>query len=204
VVVCGSIGTGKSSVAAELALRTGGVVIASDRVRKHLAGLEPAEPRGKATEEASWGTGLYREEARAAVYRALLERAEPVLASRRLVILDATYASRRWRGELRRWAEIHRLDPFLVEVTCLLELARARLAERAARGRDPSDAGPELVEPSAARFEPPEEWPEARRARIDTSAVDWPRQVAELAQQLPGYVTPGHSGRDALSQRVVH
>ena len=46
VLVGGIVGTGKSTAAAELADAAGAVVIASDRVRKRLAGLAPTERSG--------------------------------------------------------------------------------------------------------------------------------------------------------------
>ena len=96
--MAGIVGTGKSSVAHALADATGGVVIASDRVRKRQAGLE-ATARGHAE--------IYTEERTRATYAGLLERAEPVVRSGRVAILDATYARASLRDELRAWASSH-------------------------------------------------------------------------------------------------
>ena len=66
VLVGGAPGTGKSTVAAELADRLGLVLLGSDRVRKELAGLDPATPAGS-----TYGTGIYA----ARAHRADLRRA---------------------------------------------------------------------------------------------------------------------------------
>ena len=171
----GSSAAGKSSVAQALADATGGVVIASDRVRKTQAGL-PARARGHAE--------LYTEERTEATYAGLLERAAPVVLSGRVAILDATYAHASFRRELRAWAADHALRAFLVEASCPEPIARARLAARAREGRDPSDAGPELYASSAAGYEPPDEFPVAARALVRTDDPHWRASVADVAKRF--------------------
>jgi predicted kinase len=174
IATCGSIGTGKSSAAAELADGCAGVVVATDRVRK------AARPQERVT--APWGEGQYSPGARAAVYGAVLERAEPVVRSGRTAVLDATWSSAAQRAELCRWGEALGIDVWLLELVCPAAEVRRRLERRAAAGHDPSDAGPELLDHSRASFEPPEEWPADRRARVDTSAPDWRARVRALAK----------------------
>ena len=89
VLVGGIVGTGKSTAAAELAEALGGVVIASDRVRKRQANLAPT-----AHASAGLDSGLYDPTRRERVYAGLLERAAPVLASGRSALLDATCVAR--------------------------------------------------------------------------------------------------------------
>jgi hypothetical protein len=152
------------------------VPIASDRTRKLGAGLAPT-----ARTEAGVDQGLYTEARREAVYADLLERAAPVADSGRLAILDASFARRRQRDEARAWAVRRGIEARLVEVRCPREVALERLRRRAARGSDPSDVGPEFLDVSLARFEPPEEWPPERRFAIDTSETGWePRLEACL------------------------
>ena len=171
VAVCGVVGSGKSTVAQALADAADGVVISSDRVRKRQAAL-PATARGHVE--------LYTEERTARTYSGMLARAEPVVCSGRLAILDATYARAALRAELRRWAAERGLRAFLVETVCAPSVALARLAARAREGRDPSDAGPELYAQSEARFEPPLEWPAAARARITTDSPTWSADATQL------------------------
>jgi aminoglycoside phosphotransferase family enzyme/predicted kinase len=178
-LVCGSVGTGKSSVAQALADACGGVVISSDRTRKALAGL-PATARAAARHE----QGLYAPAVTERVYAELLARALPVAGSGRLAILDATFARRAQRDAARALAAEHDWPCALVEVTCDEAVVRERLRERAARGDDPSDAGPELVGPSRAGFEPIVEWPERSRARLSTNEGGWHSGIAALCAGL--------------------
>ena len=158
VVVCGTVGVGKSTVAEEIASGSDGVVISSDRVRKRLAGMAPNE-RG----DSKLDTGLYAPDKKDAVYRGLLERAAPIVESGRVAILDATFSRAADRAAVLAWAFEHRAEALLVRVQCDEQLVLSRLAKRSERGDDPSDAGPELVAPSRDRFEEPIEWPDKDR-----------------------------------------
>lgn len=186
VATCGPIGTGKSSVARELVRRLRGVRIASDPLRKRLAGLSPEARAG-----AEFGRGIYTPEWSCRVYRGLVERARPVVESGRVAVLDATFATRRRREELRRALEELDVPGILVEIRCPREVALARLVRRQAEGRDPSDAGPELFEKSAAAFEEPREWPTGSRAVVDTSAPDWRERAGELAERIASLLSGG-------------
>ena len=163
VVTCGTVGSGKSTVARRLAAAGGGIPIVSDRVRKHRAGIAAAARRGDDVDR-----GMYAPEERAAVYRGLLERAAPVVASGRTAILDASFASRAERDRARRWARDHGVSARLVEVRCAPDEAERRLAARVRAGRDASDAGPAFLATHVARFEAPDEWPAADREVVWT------------------------------------
>jgi aminoglycoside phosphotransferase family enzyme/predicted kinase/CBS domain-containing protein len=178
VVMCGSVGSGKSSAAEILADMLEGVVISSDWTRKHLAGLDPT--RSKAlTRDA-----LYEDRHKERVYRALLERARPVVDSGRTAILDATFGRQAERNRALAWAREVGVQASLVEVECAPAVARERLLRREAQGRDPSDAGPDLLDRSRQAYEPPDEWPQGRRWRLLTDESDWPAQAARIAARL--------------------
>jgi aminoglycoside phosphotransferase family enzyme/predicted kinase len=181
VLVGGSVGTGKSSVASALAEATPAVVLASDRVRKALAGLAP-EAHAPAEPDA----GLYAPASRERTYRALLERAEPALASGRLVVLDATWSRRAERDAARSLARRLGAAAWLVRVDCAEATARERVAGRAARGADPSDAGPERVGPSRREFEPVTEWPRETCLELATDAPDWRARLPSLVSRIRG------------------
>jgi hypothetical protein len=176
VLVSGVVGTGKSTVAAGLADLQGGVVIASDRVRKRLLGAPPTARVG-----GGWQRGAYSAEHTERTYAGLLARARPVLASGRSAILDATFSNRARRSDAARLAREQGVAALLVEVCCAPSVARERLARRAAAGSDPSDAGPEHHAASAREFEGLEEWPEGSRARIYTDRDDWRATLPRLA-----------------------
>jgi hypothetical protein len=175
VLVGGSVGTGKSTLAASLADALGAAVVSSDRVRKQRLGL-PAAARADLS--------AYTPEARAGVYAALLERAEAVVASGRVAILDATFGSRIEREVVRKRASVWRIPVWFVEARCAPEVARERLVRRRQAGGDPSDAGPELEAASRAGFEPLDEWPEALRAGLRTDDPEWPRALEDVVRRI--------------------
>jgi aminoglycoside phosphotransferase family enzyme/predicted kinase len=173
ILMCGTVGCGKSSVARELARNGRGVPIVSDRVRKVLAGL-PAIGRSEISAKSETFTldvdqGIYEHDQTERVYRALLERAAPVLDGGRTAILDASFSRRVHREAARNWAMDRGVPIRLIEVCCDPQIAAKRLAVREREGADPSDAGPEFLPISRSRFESPDEWPESDRERIWTS-----------------------------------
>lgn len=168
VLTCGTVGSGKSSVARARAWDQGAVLISSDRLRKRLAGMEASDHPDHEVD-----AGLYAPERREAIYEAMLERAASVVESGRTAILDASFTRRADRDRARAWAEAHGVPVRLVEVRCDPEIARERLAARQRAGADPSDAGPDFLPISLARFEPPDEWPDDRLEVVRTDeAVD--------------------------------
>jgi len=175
VLTCGTIGTGKSTVAELLADLTGGVVISSDRVRRDAVARTGEQP---------YGQGRYSDAARAAVYQRLLAEARHVVLSGRTAILDATWSRRAWRDTAAAWARDNARDCMLVEIVAPRDEVIARLASRAAEGNDASEAGPGLFDAIRAEFEKPDEWPTDRRARIDTSLPNWSEQVETEARRL--------------------
>jgi aminoglycoside phosphotransferase family enzyme/predicted kinase len=177
VLVGGSVGTGKSSVARALSDQCPSLVIASDRLRKRRAGLVPEDA-------APEGAVLYEPDRIDDTYRALLDRAAPALASGRQVLLDATWSARRHRADALSLAASLGASAWFVRVDCEEATARARVAERRLRRHDASDAGPERVAKSRASFEAPDEWPEASRLTFSTEAEDWPRQLRALGARL--------------------
>ena len=178
VLTCGTVGSGKSTVARALAAAVQGAIISSDRTRKRLAGLDASDHRHTG---AAPDVGLYSVERTAEVYAALLERAEPVIASGRVAVLDASYAARRHRDVAREWARRAGIHCVLLEVRCGESEARRRLAERERDGQDVSDAGPAFLKTSLARFEAPLEWPDADRELIESDASNWRDVVREIS-----------------------
>jgi hypothetical protein len=177
VLVGGAVGTGKSTVAGALADELEGVVIASDRVRKKMAGLPASQHVSARVDE-----GLYAPDAIERVYQAVLERARLVVESGRAAILDATFGSRHHRAMAADLAQALGVPYCFVEVRCSPEIARERLAHRQAEGTDPSDAEAEFHATSVARFEPVTG--EGHLEVIRTDAEGWRAAVHELSGRM--------------------
>lgn len=165
IVVCGLMGTGKTSLASALGERLDAEVISSDLVRKTSRGLSVTE---RVLEP--WGQGLYAESAVERTYQDLLNAARPKLASGGLVILDASYRNDAWRAAARNLARQAGASFALVECRAPDAVARRRMQARLAEGKDASDARWELYQRHKASFEPVRGIPRAEHLVVDTSA----------------------------------
>jgi aminoglycoside phosphotransferase family enzyme/predicted kinase len=154
VVVGGLPGTGKSTLAAGLAERTGWLVLRSDEVRKDLAGVSHSARAG-----GRLGAGIYDEASTEATYHELLARAQAALEMGESVVVDASWSRASWRSAAVRVADDSASD--LVELRCEAPAAVAapRIETRQALGADASDATAEIAATMSARFEA---WPSAR------------------------------------------
>ena len=92
VLVGGLPGTGKSSLAAELATRKGFQVIRSDVVRKELAGLPADAPTPEPLR-----AKLYALDFHTRTYAECLRRAEQALFEGKRIVVDATFREEHWR-----------------------------------------------------------------------------------------------------------
>ena len=160
ILVGGLPGSGKSTIAAAMAERIGADCVASDVLRKELAGAEPGERLTAAV-----GAGVYNTGMTDLTYRELLVRAERQLRGGRSVVLDATFG----RGADRRQAAALALAVggvlVAAECRCPVKVARQRLASRKRPGyTGPSDAGWDVYRAMRRTFAP---WPGA--VRVDTT-----------------------------------
>jgi aminoglycoside phosphotransferase family enzyme/predicted kinase len=185
VVMCGLIGSGKSTAAEHLAERLSGVIVSSDWLRRQLASLDII---GGDRDDSD--RNLYSDAMRARVYDAMREAAQPVLESGRVVILDATHGSREVRWSVTGWASRLGVTPVLVETRASPAVTAQRLRARAAAGQDASEAGPELYDRAVASFERPDEWMAEHRFAISTDTERWHQEVASLADHLKARQPP--------------
>lgn len=169
VLVGGAPGTGKSTLAAGLAEALGATIVRSDVVRKEMAGIDPSESAA-----AGLGEGLYDARSKEAVYRAVSDRAAELVRHGETVVLDASWGNEAHREIARKIAGETSTD--VVELRCVLDpdVAAERIAERAHRGGDPSDADESIARAMAAAAEP---WPSA--VEVETSPS--PDRVVESA-----------------------
>lgn len=150
LITCGLSGSGKTTAARQAATALGGVIVRSDAVRKHLAGVALDTDAS-----APFGQGIYNPQLGARTYQTLLDHAHAIVDAGRWAILDATYSGRAARAAAAQLAR-ERGVPFAI-VHCQAErgeLAR-RLRQRAAENSDISDAGAAILDEQTHRFEVP-------------------------------------------------
>lgn len=140
VAVGGFSGTGKSTIAKELAGRIGGAVgavhLRTDIIRKRMFDVGPLD---RLPEEA------YRPEAGARVYREMLHLAGTVLDAGMSTVLDAVFARERERNDAAEVAAERNLPFTGLWLEAPAALLEARVAARETRGDDPSDAGVDVL-----------------------------------------------------------
>jgi hypothetical protein len=173
LVLCGVSGTGKTTVAQELAAVSGWEHLSSDVTRKRLSGLEPTE-RG--------GAELYSRTRTIETYRELGTSAAARLERDRGVIVDATFHLLEERDAFR--TGLGDRGPLLfVECRAPEALLLARIRERALQSDRVSDADADVLERQLAEFEPLDEVPRRWRADLQTEA-----QPADLVADLEAIV----------------
>lgn len=181
LLVGGAPGTGKTTMASELATALEAMTLGSDELRKDLVGQDH-----QTHEVAQPDEGIYRPEITDRTYTELLYQAGQLLAQGESVVLDASWADEARRRSARSLAL--ELGATTIECECTLDptRAQARIAARMAEGHDASDASPELSKVLRARREP---WPKAT-----TIATDEPPPLAlqRLIDRSP-----------ALARRVI-
>jgi aminoglycoside phosphotransferase family enzyme/predicted kinase len=149
VIACAGLsGTGKTTLAADLARTTGFSLLGTDTLRKRRAGLAPETPAG-----APYGAGLYTEEARGATYAALFAEVETALEADQGVIVDATFIRRADRACLAEAARRQRRPCLFLVCQADEEVVRARLAARE-EGHSVSDARWDVYVAQRELYEP--------------------------------------------------
>ncbi len=144
-IACGLPGTGKTHVCEELAHQSGWTYVASDRVRKTLAGvaLHEAAPQSAYTPEFS-----------AKTYAELREQAKATLSSGP-VIIDANFRSRESRSAMIALAADSSIPVHLLWFQAPEKVIEERLLHRAHRNPSASDADLTVYRALKGSFEAP-------------------------------------------------
>ncbi len=166
VIVGGSPGTGKSTLADVIGMKFDWAVESSDLVRHDLLGVPFGESVGQSL--AARGRDAYAPDEKMAVYEELLKRGRDMLRTGESVIMDATWASSTWRERARELAA--EFNCGIVEIRCVAPKAeiQQRLIEREELSASNSDANWAVAEQIDKSFDP---WDEA--STVDTSGSDW-------------------------------
>ncbi|MCX6399333.1 MAG: AAA family ATPase [Propionibacteriales bacterium] len=175
VLVGGAPGCGKSTLAGAVADRLGMVVISSDRVRKEMAGIDPA-----ASAAAPVSQGIYDGEHTAATYRELLHRAEMLVRRGESVVLDASWTRADDRERAASMAGGLSVD--VVELRCDVDPATA--AARIRTRTDISDADQRVADALRRRADP---WPSSHDIDTGRPVVE----CCDLACEHVGATTTG-------------
>ena len=186
VMIGGLMGTGKSTLALALQQALGWELFSSDAVRKHLAEVDPAEPRADA-----FGQGLYNSEWTRRTYDGLRAEMSAALSKGRSVLLDASFVHRSDRLSIAEEATARGADVLFVECLCPREVALERLAQRWKRRLEK----PELLsrEASLASDGRPDLYSAQCAGRQAFLADEEPGiKHVEVATSLPLSVTIGH------------
>jgi aminoglycoside phosphotransferase family enzyme/predicted kinase len=168
LVIMGRVGTGKTSIARQLAAELKWPVFSSDEIRKMLAGVPltqrtPRELRDK----------LYSEQMTQETYKKLVEDGLGELTAHDGAILDATFSSRTNRDFLREQCAKANVRLQAVELDADLATIEDRLRERDKTAGEVSDARLEDFEKLIATYERPSELaPDLMRISATGTLVD--------------------------------
>jgi aminoglycoside phosphotransferase family enzyme/predicted kinase len=170
----GVSGSGKTTATDGLLEQAGAVRVRSDIERKRLHGLDPLARSGS-----SVGAGIYTPQATAATYARLEQLAQIILTHGYSVVVDAAFLKRAEREPFRAFAERSRVPLTILGFDAPDSVLRQRVAQRAARGGDASEAGVVVLERQLAAREPP-----AAEEIPFTLKIDSTRPVAGAWQAL--------------------
>ncbi len=136
IIMSGLPGTGKTSVAKELAGHLGAERLSTDELRRKIDKNQD-----------------YSEQHKRSVYAVLMEKAEKILEQRKSVILDGTFFKRDLRQRAEKLARKHGESFFLVEVVCPENIVKRRIEDRYQAGTDASEADYKVYKMMKKQFE---------------------------------------------------
>lgn len=179
LITSGLSGSGKTTIARDLAQEIGAIHIRSDIERKRLYEL-PADART----DSELDSGIYSAAASAATYARLAGVAGQALAAGLSVIVDAAFLSAENRRQFRELARRHDA-PFAI-VSCEADetTLRARIVERAEHGRDASEADLAVLSRQIETADPFSQDESTALLRVDTRSRHDAGQLAARLREL--------------------
>ena len=176
LLMMGLSGSGKTTVAREIAGLTGAVHVRSDVERKRLCSLDPL-----ADARAAPGAGIYSRETTAATYDALLAAAQAALAGGLTIIVDATFLAHAQRQRFAELAAACDAPSRILHCTAAESTLRERVRQRAQARGDASDADESVLDRQLATADALSAAEEAAALTIDTgSALDYDAIVSRI------------------------
>ena len=175
IVVSGLMGTGKSTLAANLADTLGANLIQTDQLRR--------EKYGASVQKSDYGEGLYRQEYRNNVYRDMFRVGDQLLGRGASVILDGTFSAQWTRNAAEELAKKHNADFLRVRCECPPEIAIRRIEQRRQTNESTSEAHRDLYDRQAA------EWEDDSRLSPALLIVDSRQSLNQQTQSILGQIT---------------
>lgn len=175
VLMCGLSGTGKTTVARELAANLGAIHLRSDVERKRLYGLHMTESSH------ADNIDIYTTAASERTFSRLEELATASVETGRCAVVDATFIGRRLRRRFTSLAERLKVPWTIVECTASEQAVRRRLEDR--RG-DASEAGIQQYLDQRRHFDAFD-----RNERGHLVSVDTEREPVGLAERVHRQLT---------------
>ncbi len=153
VVGCGLMGSGKSTISSGLTEFVDIELLSSDRIRKELAGMAPADPHHVAFGEDIY-SGLNTEN----TYSTMHARALELLEKGQSVFLDASYMDPEMRADAAEVARKAGARFLLLYMKGNEDTLRSRLRDRVKKAGEISDGREEILAEQMAAFVPPHEF----------------------------------------------
>ena len=149
VLVAGLSGSGKSTVARELASALSGVQVRADVIRKKLHAGVLNNPKK-----------LYTKQATGRTYEQLARIADNLLSQNMTVIVDATFLSQDHVNLFGKLAQAHKIDLKVLQCEAPVTVLTQRIEMRAKSATDPSDATVAVLKAQIERLNiHPISWP---------------------------------------------
>ena len=151
MITCGLSGSGKTTAALKAAEQLGAIVVRSDAVRKHLAGISLQQRI-----DTGFAQGIYHPDMTRRTYSTMLQHARAIAATGRWVILDATYPTAEYRSAVEDAARAMNLPFVILYCSAPRDELERRLATRHAQGSDISDATDTILDEQTQHFHVPD------------------------------------------------
>ncbi len=166
LITCGLMGSGKSSLASGLSELMNIQIISTDRVRKELAGIDPAVSR-----HVPFSEDIYSEQFTDRTYGELFSRADRRLTEGRTVLLDGSFTDHVRRKQALEIARDIGARFLVLYLDAGEEVLRSRLRERAGKVTV-TDGREEILADQMRAFVPPEDVPAGSLLIIDASGSE--------------------------------
>lgn len=151
-ITCGLMGSGKTTLAEQLAFELGISCFSSDKIRKIIAGIDFTTQN-----KSSFREGLYTEERSAETYNELLRLAEIEIKANHSVVIDACFTKSYSRLLFAELSKNYSIPFVILNVSCSDNDIKRRLNERVYNEKSVSDGRLELLGFQESEFTPPSE-----------------------------------------------